>query len=308
MSGPACLSRVQLLISGKFIILAVLGVTSLAAGYYWYTVQMEAQRRQEQTRARFAPPPYFVNRGKSVIRSCQRCLDGRNLKPQTEWRVGVPNEVPEGEQRWFLSVENPPVPATVAGVLMLPVYPSLTDDPTLGFDQGRVLLVLYQNLQRMPWVQQLPRPTVVSAQPESPPERMPTPPAAESAPTPEAETPPGLQSANAPVGSSFVGIWKNEDSQTRGVTRFSIAGTADQLTLHAWGKCSPVDCDWKETAAGVRDEVLSVLWDKGFATCAWLVSQESADRLRVSEHIHFTDGRRDVDATRYFFRSSEGQE
>lgn len=289
---PDAPPRVQFLISGKFIVLFLLAVSLLGSGYYWYTRQEEAQERQNLTRERFKTPPYFVNRGASVMRSCQQCLDAGRLKSQGDgWRVGSPKEIPADEQRWFVAVEDPPVPVTVSGVLMLPVYPALRDDPAFGFDQSRVILVLYQNLQRMPWIQQLPsvQPIVVAtAQPSAP------------------QSP---QAAASQGQSPFVGDWKNDDSQTQGVTRFSVAGSSpDELTVHPWGKCAPVDCDWKESSATVSNDILSVLWDRGFATCAWWVSRETDGRLRVSEHIHFADGRKDVYATRFFSRSAKGQE
>jgi hypothetical protein len=284
--------RLQLVISDKFITLSLLALALLGGGCYWYTRQQEAQERQNQTRERFKTPPYFVNHGASVMRSCQQCVDAGRLKPQGDgWRVGSPKEIPADEQRWFLAVEDPPVPVTVSGVLMLPVYSALRDDPAFGFDQSRVILVLYQNLQRMSSIQQLPsvQPVLVATAQPSPPQ--------------------SPQAAASQQQSSFIGEWRNEDSQTQGVTRFSVAGSGpDELTVHPWGKCSPVDCDWKESPATVSDDILSVLWNRGFATCAWQVSQEPDGRLRVLEHIHFTDGRRDVYATRFFSRSPEGKE
>lgn len=285
------------MVSDKFVVLFLVAGSLLGAGYYWCIQQQETQEHLARTAERFKVPPYFVNRGRSVVRSCEQCLDGKGLKPRSEWRVEAPKEIPADEQQWFLAVEDPPLPMAVAGVLMLPVHPTLRDNPAFGFDQSRVLLVLYQNLQRMPSIQQLspPQPiAVTSAQP---------------APAPEPSEPtPGVQAVASQERPWYIGDWKNDDSETRGVTRFSIARAPDGLTLHAWGKCSPVDCDWKETLATVSDDVLSVLWDKGFASCAWRVVQESDGRLKVSEHIHFTDGRRDVDATRFFSRVPEGQQ
>jgi hypothetical protein len=266
-----------------------LALTLLGGGYYWWAGQQEAQQRQTEILQRFKTPPYFVNGGQSVMRSCQHCLDGGRLKPQAEWVVGSAKEIPPGQQRWFLAVEDPPVPVTVSGVLMLPVYPALRDGPAFGFDQSRVILVLYQNLQRMPWIQLLPSvPAII------------VPNAGPAAPVPPQTAPTQGQPA-------FIGEWKNEDSQTHGVTRFSVAGSSsDELTVHPWGKCLPVDCDWKESSATVSNDILSVLWDRGFATCAWQVSQEPDGRLKVLEHIHFNDGRNDVYATRFFVRLPEG--
>ena len=42
--------------------------------------------------------------------------------------------------------------------------------------------------------------------------------------------------------SAFQGNWRNNDPATGGVTRLQI-GTSPNVTVHAWGKCSPSDCD-----------------------------------------------------------------
>ena len=150
MSGVSPLPRVQFVVSGKFLILLLIAGALLGGGYYWYTQQQEPQKR-------FRTPPYFVNRGPAVFRLCQHCLGLDRLTPKTEWGVGAPAEIPATEQRWFLAVEDPPLPVEISGVLMLPVYPAQGDNPALGFDRTRVWLVLFQSLQRMPELTQLPR-------------------------------------------------------------------------------------------------------------------------------------------------------
>ena len=42
--------------------------------------------------------------------------------------------------------------------------------------------------------------------------------------------------------SAFQGNWRNNDPATQGVTRLQIQ-TSPNVTVHAWGKCSPTDCD-----------------------------------------------------------------
>ena len=275
--------RVQFVISGIFIALLLVAAGLLGGGYYWYSEQQQAQRR-------FHTPPYFVNRGATISRPCKRCLALDKLKAQAEWNVGSADEIPATEQRWFLAVEDPPTPVVVSGVLMLPVYAASRDNPAFGFDQTRVLLVLYQNLQRMGSIEQLPPP--------------PQPPAAAPPAHPPAGDPPPDTSAQLP----YLGEWKNEDPATRSVTRFSITGDANKLLVHAWGKCQPVDCDWKEIGASVTDGGLSVVWDFGTITKTWKLSQESDGRLKLSEHSHYTDARTDRDETGLFIRSSEGQQ
>jgi hypothetical protein len=276
-------ARVQFVVSGKFIALLLLGAGLLGGGYYWYSEQQQAQKR-------FHTPPYFINRGATISRPCNRCLALDKLKAQSEWSVGSPVEIPSTEQRWFLAAEDPPTPVVVSGVLMLPVYPTLRDNPAFGFDQTRVLLVLYQNLQRMGSIEPLPSP--------------PQPPVAAPPAQPPPSDPPPETSAQSP----FLGNWENEDPATRSVTRFSIVSDADKLVVHAWGKCQPTDCDWREVGANVTDGGMSVVWDFETITKIWKLSQESDGRLKLSEHSHYTDGRTDRDETSLFIRSPEGQQ
>jgi len=158
-------ARVQFVVSGKFIALLLLSCALLGGGYYWYNRQLQVDEHFSQVRQRFESPPYFVNRGASVIRSCQQCLDVGKLKPQAEWKVGPPKEISGTEQHWFLAAENPPLPVTVSGVLMLPVFSTFHENPALGFNQTRVVLVLYQNLERKPWIEQPPPPVASSPTP-----------------------------------------------------------------------------------------------------------------------------------------------
>ena len=50
-------------------------------------------------------------------------------------------------------------------------------------------------------------------------------------------------SAYAAIGQ-LEGMWKNVDPQTRGLTTLDIKVDGDKVTVHAWGKCHPTDCDW----------------------------------------------------------------
>ena len=271
-------SRLQFVVSGKFLGLLMIAASLLGGGYYWYTQQLEVQRR-------FRTPPYFINRSPAVIRLCNHCMDLDKLKPRADWNIGAPSEIPATEQRWFLAVEDPPLPVGVAGVLMLPVHPALGDNPALGFDRTQVLLLLFQSLQRMPDLTQ-PPPSLAPVQPP----------------------PPSPPPADTPAQSPYLGIWKNEDSETRSVTKFSVAVEQGKLAVHAWGKCFPTDCDWKEAEASPTDGGLSVVWSFGFTTRTWKLSPESDDRLKLSEHAHYTDSRTDRDETSFFVRSPEGQQ
>src|ERR1017187_8999492 len=226
--------RVQIVISGRFTVLFLFALSLLGGGCYWYRQQQEAQERLRQTQESFKAPPYFINHGETIIRNCGGCLDLGKLKPKPEWKVGPPTEIQATEQRWFLAVEDPPVPVTVAGVLMLPVHPAFEVNPTFGFDQTRVMLVLYQNLQRMPGIEQL--------QPSPPTPPVPQSPQRETPPTDPPAQPGGpaevasSDSATPPVTntawqSPFVGDWKNTDSTTTSLTRLLITSDGDKLLI-----------------------------------------------------------------------------
>ena len=48
---------------------------------------------------------------------------------------------------------------------------------------------------------------------------------------------------------SYLGEWKNINSQTGGITRIVIWEDGDNLKIEAWGKCHPTDCDWGAVSA-----------------------------------------------------------
>jgi hypothetical protein len=260
--------------------LLLLAVALLVVGLYSCNSQRQAQKR-------FQTPPYFINLGPTIVRGCEDCLYRGQLKQSAAWKVGEPTEIPAAEQRWFLAVEDPPAPVTVTGVLMLPVHPAFRDNPAFGFDQARVMLVLFQNLQRMPRIEQ-PQPPVLSVVQQPPP--------TDPVPTPKQDP---------PTEPQYLGSWQNEDANTSSITNFSIAGSPDKLVVHAWGKCQPEDCDWNEAAVIPTSQGLAVLWDQKFAIRRWELFLESDGRLRLSMHSHYNDGREDRDETGLFVRSPD---
>ena len=304
--------RVQFVVSGKSIVLFLLALSLLGGGYYWYDQQQESQERQRHIQERFKAPPYFVNRGASIIRNCVRCLELSKLKPQPEWKVGPPSEIPATEQRWFLAVEDPPLPVTVSGVLMLPVHPAFQENPSFGFDQNRVELVLYQNLQHMPGIEQ--------PQPPAPP--IPQPPQSET-PTADPPVPSEGQSEDAgaarldatspsttivPWQSVFVGNWKNIDSTTTSLTRLLITGDGDKLLVRAWTKCLPEECDWGTAMVDSQPATkhLLVVWNLKDAYHHIEVFLGEDGRLRVRLQTRYFDQANHVntEVALYFTRSA----
>lgn len=81
-------------------------------------------------------------------------------------------------------------------------------------------------------------------------------------PSSPTETP--IAAQPQPTESNFAevmrGIWKNEDSNTRGVTKIVILRKSGETFVQAWGKCHPQDCDWGEAKATIEGDILKVTW------------------------------------------------
>jgi hypothetical protein len=298
--------RVQFVISSRFVALFLVALSLLGGGYYWYGQQQDAQERLRQTQERFKAPPYFINRGATIQRSCGRCLDLGKLKPQPEWKIGPPTEIPATELRWFLAVEDPPIPVTVSGVLMLPVHPAFQDNPSFGFDQTRVMLVLYQSLQRMPGIEQLQQPssdsTSQTPQPVSPPTEPALPPEAPAEAASSDSTAPAP--TIAPWQLAYLGDWKNVYSDTTSLTRLLITSEDDKLLVHAWHSCFPELCDWGTVTADAQpaSRHLRIVWNQSNANHQQDVSLESGGRLRVTLKTH-RFSQMDTEVVLYFSRA-----
>ena len=99
------------------------------------------------------------------------------------------------------------------------------------------------------------------------------------------------------------GLWKNEDSNTRGVTKIVILRKNGETFVRAWGKCHPQDCDWGEAKATIEGEVLKVTW-------YWAAGERDmslrlvSDRLQT-ETIHvYNDTRPPRRSSHWFVRGS----
>ena len=55
---------------------------------------------------------------------------------------------------------------------------------------------------------------------------------------------PAPQAPVAVTPAPIVGTWVNCDHQTRGLVRVVIGALGNQITVHAFGACSPNPCDW----------------------------------------------------------------
>jgi len=105
---------------------------------------------------------------------------------------------------------------------------------------------------------------------------------------------------------NFTGTWKNVDSKTRGVTILKISAKGNTASVHAWGSCTPVDCDWGATKAkAVPVNKLKAFFKNNFSKRIMVLSLSGRNRLKAEVKTHFTDnsGRKDYIA-RYQFKLS----
>jgi hypothetical protein len=104
---------------------------------------------------------------------------------------------------------------------------------------------------------------------------------------------------------SFQGEWYNVDPDTRDVPMVSINWSETNWTVHAWGSCSPTDCDWGLTAFYPMADSVSSLeftqgfaeWDFGFST-VYSTFKLDGDTLQFENFTVFHDGSGRSD---YFF-------
>jgi hypothetical protein len=119
-------------------------------------------------------------------------------------------------------------------------------------------------------------------------------------------------SAYATIGQ-LEGKWKNVDSSTNGITTLEIQVSGNKVTVHAWGKCSPTDCDWGTVDATAyapdvssplpsKAHALSAVFKTNFDETRLIIDTVDGNKLRVESMTHFTDnsGRSNYSAVYHF--------
>ena len=104
-------------------------------------------------------------------------------------------------------------------------------------------------------------------------------------------------------GSEYLlsGIWKNANPQTRGITKLDVQPSGDLVSVHAWGACSPQDCDWGTVKGAVTAESASVTWDQSFVLRKMTLTTDSG-RLRMVLDSVYRDKRPPQQAVEYFVK------
>lgn len=100
--------------------------------------------------------------------------------------------------------------------------------------------------------------------------------------------------------AQFSGKWKNTDPNTRGVTTLRIGVSGSRVSIQAWGKCHPKDCDWGKVNATAyapnassnlaqSAQALSAVFKTNFSRTLLVIHAVSGNRLQVETLTHFTD-------------------
>ena len=113
-------------------------------------------------------------------------------------------------------------------------------------------------------------------------------PTATATPTPKAS--PTITATPTPA-KPFQGAWRNQDPNTSSITRLTIEQDANRVSVHAWGKCTPQDCDWGVESGTVSGDAATVLWDQGFVRRTMKIALSGSSRLVVTVDSVYTDNR-----------------
>jgi hypothetical protein len=111
--------------------------------------------------------------------------------------------------------------------------------------------------------------------------------------------------------SQFAGNWQNIDPKTRGITRLEISENEKDVTVHGFGRCSPIECDMGKAKATAyapsvdsnlleTAQALTVIYKSGFAEKIMMIRPIEGDRLRAEIFTHFTDNSRRSDFTEVY--------
>jgi hypothetical protein len=112
----------------------------------------------------------------------------------------------------------------------------------------------------------------------------------------------------------FAGRWTNVDPNTRGITTMEIGVTGASASVHAWGKCTPTDCDWgsvssyafaPDVSSDIAGQAMAMMavFDAGFSDTTLFI-KPVGNGLSVQSFTHFKDnsGRSNYVSTYSFSR------
>lgn len=111
-----------------------------------------------------------------------------------------------------------------------------------------------------------------------------------------------LPHPRAPEPSSpFSGVWRNDNPQTRGITKLDVQQTGETVIVRAWGTCLPQPCDWGTQKGVLGLNSASISWDQGFVLRKMILTPD-AGRLRMVLDSVYYDSRSPQRAEEYFVK------
>jgi hypothetical protein len=90
----------------------------------------------------------------------------------------------------------------------------------------------------------------------------------------------------SPATAAFDGTWVNKDTATRNIPRLIISQTGTEAKVHAFGKCSPKDCDWGEETGGIIDNSVVLTWDQKFVIRKMTLTLQGNELKCVTESVY----------------------
>lgn len=102
----------------------------------------------------------------------------------------------------------------------------------------------------------------------------------------------------------FEDFWYNVDPNTEGITKVMIERTGGMLTIHAYGSCSPHDCDWGEITVPYTGNPFTAVYEFGFQTKTLIIELVDIDTLHINSDSVFHDGTNRDYVADYTFRRS----
>jgi hypothetical protein len=106
--------------------------------------------------------------------------------------------------------------------------------------------------------------------------------------------------------NDFADKWNNVKRTTKGITTLDISSKGRMVTIHAWGKCHPKDCDWGTVKARYyKNNSLRAVYKTKIATRSLVLTLQGKNSLKASVKTHYTDksGRKDRKNTYTFKRA-----
>jgi hypothetical protein len=109
-------------------------------------------------------------------------------------------------------------------------------------------------------------------------------------------TPSSAQIAN------FVGHWENTNMHTKGIVTVEIHDTgSNNVSVHAWGACTPTPCDWGDAEAyayapDVSSSIeqsansITAVVTNSFSVTILLIRPKDTNNVTITAYTRFTDG------------------